>query len=88
MAEEIPLVGTPSGDDEAVGDVYFNTGSYREAVDRYAEVNPDALTGSQAGDMLYRQAYSLLMLGDYDSASARFTTSPPTAATATPPVIT
>lgn len=57
---------------KAVGDVYFNTGSYREAVDRYAEVNPDALTGSQAGDMLYRQAYSLLMLGDYDSASARF----------------
>ena len=56
----------------AVGDVLFNTGSYREAVEQYAKVDPDALTQAQAGDMLYRQAYSLLMLGDYAQASAKF----------------
>ncbi len=58
----------------AVGDVLFNTGSYREAVDQYARVDPDALSETQAGDMLYREAYSLLMLGDYTQASAKFDT--------------
>ncbi len=58
----------------AVGDVLFNTGSYREAVDQYAKVDPDALSETQAGDMLYREAYSLLMLGDYTQASVKFDT--------------
>lgn len=57
---------------KAVADALFNAGSYREAVDRYAEVDPDALSESQAADMIYRQAYSLLMLGDYAQASSRF----------------
>lgn len=57
---------------KAVGDVLFNTGSYREAVEQYAKVDPAALTETQAADMLYREAYSLLMLGDYAEAETKF----------------
>ncbi len=48
----------------AIGDYYFTRGSYAEALRFYLSVEPETLTDDRRDDMLYREAYSLMLLGD------------------------
>lgn len=48
----------------AIGDYYFTRGSYTEALQAYLSVSPESLTDDRRDDMLYREAYSLMLLGD------------------------
>lgn len=56
----------------AVGDVYFNSGDYDDALSAYSKVNANAFTGSQASNLLYREAYCQLMQGNLDAAEKGF----------------
>lgn len=56
----------------AVGDIYFNAGSYKEAVDAYDKVDVKALDEAKRGELTYRKAYSLLMLGSHAEAARLF----------------
>lgn len=48
----------------ATGDYYFTRGAYADALKAYQSVNDDALTADRREEMLYRKAYSLMLLGD------------------------
>lgn len=48
----------------AVGDYHFTRGEYSEALQAYQMVTPEALSDDRAEEMLYRKAYSLMLLGD------------------------
>ncbi len=56
----------------AIGDYYFTRGSYTEALQAYQKVDPDALDDDRREEMLYRQAYSSMLLGDYARAGELF----------------
>lgn len=56
----------------ATGDYYFTRGEYAEALKAYQSVDPDALTDDRREDMLYRKAYSMMLLGDNASARSVF----------------
>lgn len=56
----------------SIGDFYFTRASYGEAIDAYSRVSLSALTSTAADDVRYRQAYSYMMLGEPDKASALF----------------
>ena len=48
----------------AIGDYYFTRGSYSEALQAYQKVSPEALPDGRREEMLYRQAYSLMLMSD------------------------
>lgn len=48
----------------AIGDYYFTRGSYSEALQAYQKVSQDALPDGRREEMLYRQAYSLMLMSD------------------------
>lgn len=56
----------------ATGDYYFTRGSYAEALQAYQSVPAEALADDRREEMLYRQAYSLMLLGDNGRARAIF----------------
>lgn len=55
-----------------IGDFFFTRGSYGEAIRRYRKVDVKCLDADAADDYRYRMAYSYMMLGEYDSADALF----------------
>lgn len=56
----------------AIGNRYFFTGRYGEAVNSYNTIHEHALTSPDDAHMLYRRAYSYLRLAEYDRARADF----------------
>lgn len=48
----------------SMGDYHFTRGNYAKALEIYAEVGTEALTANRAEDLIYRRAYSLMMLGE------------------------
>lgn len=48
----------------SIADYHFTRGNYGEALKVYAEVSPDALTANRADDLIYRKAYSYMLLGE------------------------
>lgn len=56
----------------ATGDFHFTRGNYADAIKAYNSVNADALTEDRCEDMLYRKAYSLMLLGDNNKAAEIF----------------
>ncbi|MCR5193549.1 MAG: tetratricopeptide repeat protein [Bacteroidales bacterium] len=59
-----------------VGDVYFNRGQYRRALDYYQQADADAAKkeGSKTETSSYNKGYCYYMLGVYDSAAALLST--------------
>lgn len=59
-----------------VGDVYFNRGEYRRALEYYNQSNADATkkTGTKQASIDYPMGYCYYMLGQYDSAAAHLST--------------
>ena len=55
-----------------IGDFYFFNGKYGEAIRAYENVRVSALDGDSDLDMTYREGYSMLRLGEFDSAKTRF----------------
>ncbi|MCM1348085.1 MAG: tetratricopeptide repeat protein [Firmicutes bacterium] len=63
----------------ATGDYYFTRGAYSEALQAYQSVSADALSDSRREELLYREAYCLMLLSDKARAGELFkqlTTSP------------
>ncbi len=58
----------------SIADRCFFNGEYALALDRYRQVETDALQADRREDYRYRKAYCLLMLADYDRARAEFET--------------
>ncbi|MDE5686680.1 MAG: tetratricopeptide repeat protein [Paramuribaculum sp.] len=56
----------------ATGDYYFTRGSYAEALEAYQKVSPESLADDRREEMLYRKAYSLMLLSDNDHARSIF----------------
>lgn len=56
------------------GDYYFHRGEYATAIQKYAAVNPVALTSARQNEMTYRQAYCYMILGETDTAASMFRT--------------
>lgn len=56
----------------ATGDYYFTRGSYAEALEAYQKVSPESLADDRQEEMLYRKAYSLMLLSDNDHARSIF----------------
>ncbi|MCM1076708.1 MAG: tetratricopeptide repeat protein [Bacteroides sp.] len=56
----------------SIGDFYFNRGDYGQALQKYSEVNPVALTSARCDDMTYRSAYSYMLLGENSTAASMF----------------
>lgn len=48
----------------AKGDYFFTRGAYSEALQAYQSVSPESLSDDRREEMLYRQAYSLMLLSD------------------------
>lgn len=58
----------------AIGDYFFTRAAYGDALKAYTQVDPLQLTaGSHRDDLLYRTAYSRMMLGETDAAQKIFT---------------
>lgn len=55
-----------------IGDYYFYNGKYGEAIKAYENVRVSALDGDSDLDVTYREGYSMLRLGEYESAKTRF----------------
>ena len=55
-----------------VGNYYFYRGEWESALLSYSLVRDGSLDGDNAEDMLYRQAYSNLRLGNYDVAGQQY----------------
>ncbi len=56
----------------AIGDYHFTRGSYAEALEAYLSVDPETLPDDRRDEMLYREAYSLMLLGDNSRARQVF----------------
>lgn len=56
----------------AIGDKFFYSGKYGEAVKQYSVIGDSELNGAEREDLLYRKAYSELRLGEYDKAENYF----------------
>lgn len=56
----------------AIGNKYFYTGRYGEAVTNYNLIPENSLDEAQRADLIYRRGYSKLKLGDYDMALEDF----------------
>ena len=56
----------------SIGDYYFTRGLYGDALKAYSAVDADALTVDRRDEMLYRTAYSDMLLGLNREASAAF----------------
>lgn len=55
-----------------VGDYYFYRGKYGEAIKAYENVGVSTLDDDADLDVTYHEGYSMLRLGEYDSAKTRF----------------
>lgn len=55
-----------------IGDRYFYSGKYGEAIATYDQISPATLDGAALYDMHYRRGYAKLRLGEYESARADF----------------
>lgn len=55
-----------------VGDIYFESADYRKAIEAYDKVDAKALSATKQALLSYRQAYSELMLGNYEKAERMF----------------
>ncbi|MFI3240257.1 MAG: tetratricopeptide repeat protein [Bacteroidales bacterium] len=55
-----------------LGNYYFFKGKFGEAATNYAAINGDMLTQAERVDMNFRLGYSLLRIGEYDTAGAYF----------------
>ncbi len=56
----------------ATGDYFFTRGSYAEALEAYQKVSPESLADDRRDEMLYRKAYSLMLLSDNSNAREIF----------------
>lgn len=57
-----------------IGDYYFKHGEYVKALQNYNQVEPMALNSARCDEMIFRKAYSNMMLGDYSEAQSGFQT--------------
>ncbi|MCM1482977.1 MAG: tetratricopeptide repeat protein [Muribaculaceae bacterium] len=57
----------------SIADYHFTRGNYAEALKIYSGISPDALTDDRSEDLLYRQAYSYMLLGENLKARPLFT---------------
>lgn len=56
----------------ALGDYYFHNAKYAEAHAVYTEISPERFNGADADNLLFRDGYSMLRIGETDLAESKF----------------